>query len=128
MPIVFGKGSVKRRAFLKAIGSALLSMVPRRLVARMNVRRRPSDAEWPSQSAWKGLNDAVRGNLIPVHSPLLALEVNPNSAVAKSLLERLKNPYYIGDEPGLTQTLGWVDAWVTKPSVYAVAAGGAHDI
>ena len=28
----------------------------------------------------------------------------------------------------MTQTLGWIDAWATKPSVYAVAARNAHDI
>ena len=42
--------------------------------------------------------------------------------------KNLRNPYYIGDQPGLTQTLGWADAWTTKPSVYAVAARNAHDI
>ena len=26
------------------------------------------------------------------------------------------NPYYRGDEVGLTQTLGWVDAWTSQPS------------
>src|SRR5207248_593311 len=36
--------------------------------------------------------------------------------------------YYIGDEPGLTQTCGWVDAWTSTPSVYAVAAANTSDI
>lgn len=40
----------------------------------------------------------------------------------------LKNPYYIGDSPELTQTLGWIEAWVTKPSIYAVAARSAVDV
>ena len=50
------------------------------------------------------------------------------SADCKTLFANLKNPYYIGDSPGITQTLGWVDAWATKPSVYAVAARNADDI
>ena len=37
-------------------------------------------------------------------------------------------PYYLGDEPGLTQTLGWVGAWTSRPSVYAVAAKSAADV
>src|SRR6266851_1748430 len=110
---------MNRRAFLKAIGStalgsALLSIWPRRLFASANARRlRPSDPGWPSPSAWKQLNDAVCGNLIPVNSPLSA------EADAGKLLSGndIKNPYYIGDQPGLTQTLGWIDAWATKPSV-----------
>src|SRR5271156_948490 len=121
---------MNRRAFLKVIGSAaLLPILPRRLSASTNFRRRrPSDATWPSPAAWKQLNDAVGGNLIPVDFPLSVWKTDPDSAAAKSLLENIRNPFYIGDQPGLTQTLGWVDAWATKPSVYAVAARNAHDI
>jgi FAD/FMN-containing dehydrogenase len=121
---------VNRRAFLKAIGSAaVLPILPRRLWASTNFRRcRPSDATWPSKSAWKRLDDAVGGNLIPVDFSLSLLKTDPTGAAAKRLSENLRNPYYIGDQPGLTQTLGWVDAWATKPSVYAVAARNAHDI
>ncbi len=121
---------MNRRAFLRAIGSAaLLPILPRRLWASTNFRRsRPSDATWPSQSAWKQLNEQVGGNLIPVDFPLSALKTDPDGAAAKLLLENIRNPFYIGDQPGLTQTLGWVDAWATKPSVYAVAARNAHDI
>ncbi len=50
------------------------------------------------------------------------------SSECKALFANLKNPYYIGDNPGLTQTLGWVDAWATRPSVYAIAARNANDI
>ena len=46
----------------------------------------------------------------------------------KGLLADLHNPFYLGDQPGITQTLGWVDAWTTAPSVYAVAAATASDI
>jgi hypothetical protein len=123
---------MNRRSFLKAIGSAaLLPMIaPHRLwAARTNFqRRRPSDAAWPSESAWKQLNEAVGGNLIRVDSPLSVLKSDPDSTAANEIWADLKNPYYIGDEPGVTQTLGWVDAWATKPSVYAVAARNANDI
>ncbi|MFZ0676931.1 FAD-binding protein [Candidatus Binatus sp.] len=111
---------MNRRSFLRAIGSAaLLPILPRRpFAATTNFRRRrPSDATWPSQSAWKQLNETVGGNLIPVDFP-----------INKLLDENIRNPYYIGDQPGLTETLGWVDAWATKPSVYAVAARNANDI
>lgn len=91
-------------------------------------RRRPSDADWPSQAAWKRLNDAVDGNLIPVEFPIAACVKDVDSAACKELIGKLKNPYYIGDQPGVTQTLGWVDAWVTKPSVYAVAARNAQHV
>ncbi len=44
------------------------------------------------------------------------------------VFKELKNPYYLGDEVGLTQSLGWVDAWTSQPSVYAVAAKTTADV
>jgi len=43
-------------------------------------------------------------------------------------LRKSEEPLLHGDHPGITQTLGWVDAWATKASVYAVAARNANDI
>jgi FAD/FMN-containing dehydrogenase len=91
-------------------------------------RRRPSDANWPSPAAWKRLNDEVDGNLIPVEFPIEACVKDAGSAGCENLLKNIHNPYYIGDQPGLTQTLGWVDAWMSKPSVYAVTARNADHI
>src|SRR5499427_5809633 len=121
---------MKRRAFLSAIGSAtLLPFSPRSLWPSKSFRRcHPSDATWPSQQDWKRLNDAVEGNLILVNFPLSRLKADPGSVAAKRLAKDLRNPFYIGDQPGLTQTTGWVDAWSTQPSVYAVAARNAQDI
>src|SRR5579863_9674376 len=47
---------------------------------------------------------------------------NPDGDACRALFKELKNPYFIGDSPALTQTCGWVDAWTAQPSVYAVAA------
>lgn len=91
-------------------------------------RRRPSDADWPSKAAWRRLNDEVDGNLIPVEFPIDACIKDVDGAACKGLIANIKNPYYIGDHPGLTQTLGWVDAWFTKPSVFAVAAKDANHV
>ena len=121
---------MNRRTFLKATGStALLTMMPRGLRAAATISRcRPTDAAWPSKSAWKRLNETVGGNLIPVDFPLSILKKNPDSDAAELLLKNLKNPYYIGDQACLTETLGWVEAWSTQPSVYAVVARNAQDI
>ena len=120
---------MNRRTFLGTLGSVvLLPMLPRSLRAQTVSRRRPSDAAWPSNSAWKRLNEAVGGNLMPVEFPLSILKTDPDGAAAKRLWEDLRNPYYIGGNPGLTQTLGWVDAWTTRPSAYVVAARSAQDI
>lgn len=114
-----GDRGCNRRKFLKTSGSAaLLSAFPRELGA----------ATSPSKAAWKKLNREADGNLISVDFPLAACQVAPNSAACYELFKNLPNPYFIGDHPGLTQTLGWVDAWKTEPSIYAVAARDAGDI
>jgi hypothetical protein len=77
---------------------------------------------------WEGLNREVGGRLIKVQSPLSVCRDAPDGASCGDLLREMKNPYFIGDEVGLTQTAGWVDAWEPQPSVYAVAAETAHDV
>jgi len=121
---------MNRRAFLKASGAvSVLGLWPMDVFADSRFHRvRPADPGWPSKQAWNRLNDAVGGNLIPVDFPINACLSSAQGADCQTLAANLKNPYYIGDTPGLTQTLGWVDAWTTKPSVYAVAARNANDI
>jgi FAD/FMN-containing dehydrogenase len=85
-------------------------------------RVRPRDAHWPSASEWEGLRRRVEGQLIAVQSPLDACRADPEGDACRALFKELKNPYFIGDSPALTQTCGWVDAWTAEPSVYAVAA------
>ncbi|HXZ21087.1 MAG TPA: FAD-binding oxidoreductase [Candidatus Acidoferrales bacterium] len=121
---------MNRRAFLKSSGlAAMLQFWPRSLFAGNKFRRRrPSDPDWPSQAAWKRLNDEVGGNLIPVEFPIEACIKDVDGPACKDLIANIKNPYFVGDQPGLTQTLGWVDAWFTKPSVYAVAAKDANHV
>ena len=70
---------------------------------------------------------AVHGRLIKVHSPLAV----PNGAGGGGLQRSARgaeNPYYLGDEPALTQTSGWADAWTSAKSVYAVAAEETSDV
>ena len=90
-------------------------------------RVRPSDAAWPSAARWNELGASLQGRLIRVRSPLDACVGNAGSSCS-DLFKELKNPYFIGDNPALTQTTGWVDAWTTRPSVYAVAAETAADV
>src|SRR5208282_2162685 len=91
-------------------------------------RSRPSDPSWPSDGSWQGLDRVVGGQLIKVQSPLAACAASPAGASCTDVFRELKNPYYIGDQVGLTQTSGWVDAWSSAPSVYAVAARRSDDV
>ncbi len=91
-------------------------------------RMRPGDAGWPAAARWNQLKDAVGGRLVDVHSPLDICMSAPASTECTQVFAGLRNPYYIGDNPALTQTLGWVDAWTSAPSVYAVAASNTSDV
>jgi FAD/FMN-containing dehydrogenase len=93
------------------------------------VRRvRPSDPDWPSAASWNRLNQQTEGRLIQVRSPFKACQDGPNDDACRNVFREMKNPYYIRDEVALTQTTGWVDAWTSAPSVYAVAARKTGDV
>jgi len=91
-------------------------------------RVRPSDRDWPSAASWEKLKLQVGGRLEPVQFPLAACQSSFESAGCQAVVKNIRNPYYVGDQPGLTETSGWVDAWVSKPSAYVVAARTADDI
>lgn len=91
-------------------------------------RVRPGDAGWPSAAAWEKLEQAVNGHLVKVSSPLAACRAGTDSTACKELFRELKNPYYVGDHPALTQSSGWHNAWTSSPSVYAVAATTTADV
>jgi FAD/FMN-containing dehydrogenase len=91
-------------------------------------RVRPGDPAWPSEASWDRLSRDVGGRLVKVRPPLAACAEVPSSPACAQLSQNLKNPYFLGDEVGLTQTLGWVDAWTSRPSAYAVVAQTTGDV
>jgi FAD/FMN-containing dehydrogenase len=129
--------SINRRIFLK--GALLLPALKfwnsstaasnRRLNDPSLLHRvRPGDPLWPSEKKWKELNTAVNGNLVKIESPLDVCKTDSAGAECVEVFKNLKNPYYIGDSPALTQTSGWLNAWRSEPSVYAVAAKQTSDV
>ncbi|MBV8500206.1 MAG: FAD-dependent oxidoreductase [Paucibacter sp.] len=82
-------------------------------------RVRPGMPGWPAEAQWAQLNSQLGGRLIRLGTPL---------AMTKSVRAELANPFFVGDTPELTQTSGWVDAWQSQPSSYAVAAHDAADV
>ena len=113
--------------FLSGMWSSLLG--PRRGLGavRSPSRARPGDPAWPSEASWNQLNRNVKGELVKVRSPLTTCTDVSASTACAQVFKDLENPYYLGDEIGLTQSLGWVDAWISSPSVYAVAARTTAD-
>ena len=91
-------------------------------------RVRPADPAWPNAESWAKLNEAAGGNLIAVDAPFAACATDPKSAPCVDALANIRNPFYIGDQPGGTQVSGWLDAWRPAPSAYAVKARSSSDV
>jgi FAD/FMN-containing dehydrogenase len=96
--------------------------------AKPQARVRLGDPAWPSEASWDQLDRDVEGRLTKVRSPLADCIGGTTDPACEQLFKELKNPYYLGDEVGLTQSLGWVGAWTSEPSVYAVAAKTTRDV
>jgi hypothetical protein len=112
---------MRRRAFVGAsLSLAGAALLPAH-TARANAfsRSRPGQPGWPAAADWAKLGEAVGGRLAPVTVPDLT---GPD---AKALLG---NPFYIADQPGLTEFSGWLDAWRSSPSAYVVAAENNADV
>jgi FAD/FMN-containing dehydrogenase len=121
-----------RRDLLKSAAALPLSAglgAPLSAIAAAPHRRvRPGEPGWPSAAQWAELGAAVGGRLAKVDSPLAACARAPDAPACAELFKNLRNPFFIGDNVALTQTLGWTDAWTSKPSAYAVAAESAADV
>ena len=87
-------------------------------------RPRPGQSGWPTATEWSGLNKAVGNRLIRPISPFQQCV----GETCTTLFKDIANPYLIRDNPALTQTVGWADAWTSQPSAYAVAAQNAADV
>jgi FAD/FMN-containing dehydrogenase len=123
---------MKRRDLLAGLAAAFLSPLSpgsRAAVSRSGATRlRPGDPAWPSAAQWAELRRETGGRAMRASSPLSLCQGAPDGASCGEVFKELKNPYYIGDQVGLTQTTGWVDAWTFQPSVYAVAAETTADV
>ncbi len=119
-----------RRKFLYSlVAIPLISNIAGGATAKAPFRRvRPGDALWPNEAAWAKLKTEVGGRLIKLESPLAVCRNAPGGKACSDDLKNLANPYYISDEPAYTQASGWVDAWTSAPSVYAVAAKTTQDV
>jgi FAD/FMN-containing dehydrogenase len=120
---------LKGMAAIIASQSALLPRLAAKAAPTSGFSRvRPGDAAWPTAESWAKLNEAVGGNLIAAPSPFAACASNPRSAPCQDAVANIRNPFYLGDQPGGTQVSGWLDAWAPAPSAYAVKAQSSGDV
>jgi FAD/FMN-containing dehydrogenase len=89
---------------------------------------RPDQSCWPTAADWERLRSTLVGKLEQPRSPLLPCEKEPTGPACAAALTDLRNPYYIEDQPGGTESTGWLGAWSAAVSPYAVAAETAADV
>jgi FAD binding domain len=114
-----------RRHLLMAAGS--FPFIATKARAQAFKRVRPGEPGWPSEAKWQELNAKVGGQLTAVRSPLEACK-GADRATCDTVFKQFKNPYFIRDNVGLTQTTGWAEAWTSSPSAYAIDARNAADV
>ena len=124
---------MKRRELLKAaLTLPLLPLLARTAQAlpaavsgALRARLRPGQPGWPAPAEWDALRRAVGGRLLEPVSPFAP---GASADARAKALKELGNPFALGDDPALTQTSGWADAWTSRPSAYAVAAASSADV
>lgn len=79
-------------------------------------------AGWPTDAHWESLNRQLGGRLSIPKNPLL------DPATREEALAHIGNQFYVGDQPGLTQTGAYYRAWTSTPSARVLAAESAQDI
>jgi FAD/FMN-containing dehydrogenase len=120
---------VNRRNFIQVLASAgALAQTATAATAARRTRVRPGDQGWPSVAQWRRLADAVGGRLVKLDDPLAACRQAPDGPACQALFKGLRNPFFISDDPALTETSGWLDAWTSSPSAYAVKVQTTRDV
>lgn len=130
---------MKRRDLLKAaVALPLLPLLMRSGTAlargadafttTLRSRPRPGQPGWPAATEWDQLKRQVGGRLLKLESPFALCGTAQPDAACAQVLKQLDNPFAVGDNPALTQTSGWTDAWTSQPSAYAVAAESTADV
>ena len=128
---------MQRRSFLKALAALplLTRFATTADAATANAETvrpaqwvRPGEPGWPSPAQWAGLGESVGGRLVPVQSAFAACEPDAGTAACVNLFQNLTDPFYIDQSVNLTQTLGWLDAFTSEPSAYAVLAASSADV
>ncbi len=112
-----------RRSVVAAAAAAATAPLP--AAAAYTGRVRPGDAAWPSPEDWAALGLRVGGTLIRPVSPFAP---EAGHAAAAEADQQLRNPFFLGEHPALTQCSGWAEAWTATPSAYTVVARHAADV
>jgi FAD/FMN-containing dehydrogenase len=110
-----------RRRFLEVTSALAGSLALSPGYAFGQAKSEPAVQKWPNDAAWSQLNKEVNGRLVKPESPWSNISQH-------SVPNDLKNPWYLEEQVGATQSTGLFQAWTSTPSAYAIAAESVEDI
>jgi FAD/FMN-containing dehydrogenase len=123
---------MQRRTFLKTLAGLPLFSRFATFAGGIAVRPprwvRPGEPGWPSPAQWAALGESVGGRLVQVQPAFTVCRPDAGSAACSGLFQNLTDPFYIDQSVSLTQTLGWLDGFISEPSAYAVLAASSADV
>ena len=130
---------MKRRSLLKmaaipalplllSSGYARAALSAAAAQVRLRARVRPGQPGWPSAASWNRLKAGVTGPLIKLEPFFAGCAAGASQPACTEALAHLANSFDLGDQPALTQTSGWLDAWASQPSAYALATHNTADV
>jgi len=88
----------------------------------------PEKPCWPAVTDWQRLGANLHGKLEQPQSPLAPCRSDAAGEACAAAMRNARNPFYLQDQPGGTQSAGWLDAWNAASSAYALAAEDGTDI
>lgn len=115
-------GEISRRGLLLAGAGLAAGVLPS---PQAEAQVKSAETAGPN---WPVLERQVSGRLVTPDWPLDRCLAGSGGEDCAAFFESARNPYFLGDNPALTQTLGWVDAWQSQPSDKVLEAASAADI
>jgi len=129
MPGTSGSGGVTRAlvATLFAAGCATSRPAPQPEAAPL-CRCAPGQPCWPTRDDWQKFGASLRGKLEQPQSPFAPCRSDAAGEACATAIRNSTNPFYLQDQPGGTESTGWLGAWTAASSAYAVVAKDASDV
>ncbi len=88
----------------------------------------PGQACWPSEIQWNTFAESLSGDLVQPKTPLSVCDGGRSSQACQTMLQKVKNPFYLQSYPGNNESQGWENAWKNQASAYAVEVANTDDV
>jgi FAD/FMN-containing dehydrogenase len=88
----------------------------------------PGDPCWPTRAEWQAFGAKLHGRLEQPQSPLAPCRTDASGAACAAALKDARNPFFLQDQAAGTESTGWLGAWTSASSAYAVVAQDAADV